>query len=68
VPGAADGEALAPGAVAATAVAAPAAAPAAAAPAATAAAPPAKANEINALALIWGLIKGWFGGLFGKRN
>jgi carbon monoxide dehydrogenase subunit G len=68
VPGAADGAALAPGAVAAAAVAAPAAAPAAAAPAATAAAPPAKANEINALALIWGLIKGWIGGLFGKRN
>ncbi len=44
--------------------------------AATSAAPPtpaapaqakAKANEINALAILWGLIKGWFAGLFGKR-
>ena len=36
------------------------------APAATPAAP-AKPNEINALAILWGLIKGWFAGLFGKR-
>ncbi len=28
----------------------------------------AKANEINALAILWGLIKGWFAGLFGKRS
>jgi len=26
-----------------------------------------KANEINALAILWGLIKGWIAGLFGKR-
>jgi len=29
---------------------------------------PAKANEINGLAIAWGLIKAWFGGLFGKRT
>lgn len=29
---------------------------------------PAKANELNALALLWTVIKGWFAGLFGKRN
>lgn len=28
---------------------------------------PAKANEINGLAIMWSLIKGWFAGLFGKR-
>ena len=28
---------------------------------------PAKPNEINALALLWGLVKGWVAGLFGKR-
>lgn len=27
----------------------------------------AKASELNALALLWGLIKSWFAGLFGKR-
>ena len=27
----------------------------------------AKPSELNALALLWGLIKGWFAGLFGKR-
>jgi hypothetical protein len=27
----------------------------------------AKARELNALALLWGLIKGWFAGVFGKR-
>ncbi len=31
------------------------------------AAAPAKANEINALAIFWHLLKGWFAGLFGKR-
>ena len=39
-------------------------------PAATpvrAATTPAKANEINGLAIMWTLIKGWFAGLFGKR-
>jgi uncharacterized protein len=34
------------------------------APAAT---PPKVAGEINGLAIVWALIKGWFGGLFGKR-
>ena len=63
-------------AAAATASAGPAAA-ATAAPQATAqpqqsqpprpAAAPAKANEINALAIFWHLLKGWFAGLFGKR-
>ena len=28
---------------------------------------PARANEINGLAIVWGLIKAWFAGLFGKR-
>ena len=50
---------------AAAAVATAAGAPApAVAPAAVA---PAKANEINGLAIAWALIKGWFAGLFGKR-
>ena len=40
-------------------------APAAARAQATAA--PARANEINGLAILWSLIKGWFAGLFGKR-
>jgi carbon monoxide dehydrogenase subunit G len=31
------------------------------------AAAPAQANEINALAIFWHLLKGWFAGLFGKR-
>lgn len=31
------------------------------------AAPPKVASEINGLAIVWALIKGWFGGLFGKR-
>ena len=31
------------------------------------AAAPARADEINGLAILWGLIKGWFAGLFGKR-
>lgn len=52
---------------AAAALPAPEGAPASTAPApATAEAPPRK-NEINALAIVWGLIKGWFAGLFGKR-
>jgi len=34
---------------------------------ARAASTPAKANEINGLAIMWSLIKGWFAGLFGKR-
>jgi len=44
-----------------SAPATPAAAPA---PATTA---PARVNEINGLAILWSLIKGWFAGLFGKR-
>jgi carbon monoxide dehydrogenase subunit G len=35
---------------------------------ATASAAPAKPNEINALAILWGLIKGWFATLFGRRS
>jgi uncharacterized protein len=41
-----------------------------AAPGARASVPPAaatKADEINALAIFWHLVKGWFAGLFGKR-
>jgi carbon monoxide dehydrogenase subunit G len=52
---------------AAAALPAPAGAGATAAPAPASAATP-KANEINALAILWGLIKGWFAGLFGKRT
>ena len=37
-----------------------------AAPGAAAALPP-KAREINGLAILWSLIKGWLAGLFGKR-
>ncbi|MFT3956960.1 MAG: SRPBCC family protein [Piscinibacter sp.] len=51
---------------AAAALPAPEGAPAAAATAAAAPAAPRK-NEINALAILWGLIKGWLAGLFGKR-
>ena len=40
----------------------------AAAPAAPAVAVPAKVNEINGLAIVWSLIKGWLAGLFGKRS
>ena len=29
--------------------------------------PVTQAREINALAMAWGLVKGWFAGLFGKR-
>ena len=29
---------------------------------------PTKANEINGLAIVWALIKGWLAGLFGKRT
>jgi carbon monoxide dehydrogenase subunit G len=41
--------------------------PAAPASAAAAAAPRQAAREINGLALLWALIKGWFGGLFTRR-
>ena len=30
--------------------------------------PPPRANQINALALLWGLVKGWVASLFGKRR
>lgn len=33
-----------------------------------AASTPAAANEISGLALIWGLVKGWFAGLLGRRG
>jgi len=56
----------APQAAAAVATAAGAPAPAAMAP--TVAAAPAKANEINGLAIAWALVKNWFAGLFGKRT
>jgi carbon monoxide dehydrogenase subunit G len=42
-------------------------APGATAAPATASATTPKANEINGLAILWRLIKGWFAGLFGKR-
>jgi uncharacterized protein len=32
------------------------------------AAPPSQVKELNALALMWIVIKGWFAGLFGKRT
>ena len=54
----------APSAPGASAAAVPASA-AAGAPAATAVPPVAK--EINGLAILWHLVKGWFAGLFGKR-
>ena len=40
----------------------------AATPSAAGSAAPAPANELNALALIWIVIKGWFAGLFGKKS
>jgi carbon monoxide dehydrogenase subunit G len=45
----------------------PGTAAAAPGPAPEAAAPP-KANEINALAIAWGLFKHWLAGLFGRRT
>ena len=43
-------------------------APAVASTPSTPATAPAVAGEINGLAIVWTLIKGWFGGLFGKRT
>lgn len=40
---------------------------AASTPTSTAAPASKAAGEINGLAIVWALIKGWFGGLFGKR-
>jgi carbon monoxide dehydrogenase subunit G len=55
-----------PGGVAPASPAAAAASDAAVASAPVAPAPKV-ASEINGLAIVWALIKGWFGGLFGKR-
>lgn len=57
-------------AAAAVAVAAPMDAGAAPAPPAAPAAPtpPAQVKELNALALMWTVFKGWLAGLFGKRS
>jgi carbon monoxide dehydrogenase subunit G len=44
-----------------------AAAAQAAPPASASAPPPPPARELNALALIWTVIRGWFAGLFGKK-
>ena len=63
-------QALPVGAADTAASAAPAdagAAPATAAASAPVVEPPKVASEINGLAIVWALIKGWFGGLFGKR-
>lgn len=54
------------GADAAADAAAPGAQIAPAAPAATV--PPAQVKELNALALMWTVFKGWLAGLFGKRG
>ncbi len=59
VPVAASAVAVASDAASAPAAVATAAKPVVAAPQAT--------RELNALAIAWALIKGWFGGLFGKR-
>ena len=57
-----------PGPQVAAPVAADGSAPrAATTPPAPATAAPARVNEINGLAILWSLIKGWFAGLFGKR-
>lgn len=64
LPGPRDG----PAAAEAESAAGNSAAASAAEPAAVAPTPqPTRANEINALAILWGLIKSWFAGLFGKR-
>ncbi len=52
----------------ASATTAPTGAPSAAPPAARPApVPPAPVKELNALALLWTVVKGWFAGLFGRR-
>jgi carbon monoxide dehydrogenase subunit G len=63
----ATGAAAAQAAAAQPAAEAAGAAAAAPGPAPTAAAP-LKANEINALAIAWGLFKHWLAGLFGRRT
>jgi len=65
-PGAADAHAGESGSAGSAATTAPATdAPAHPAPPPI---PPRPVKEINALALIWGLVKGWFAGLFGKKH
>jgi uncharacterized protein len=59
-------QAMPGGASASASASAPAGATVAAASAQPTIAPKA-AGEINGLAIVWALIKGWFGGLFGKR-
>jgi carbon monoxide dehydrogenase subunit G len=60
---------VAPAAAAASEGAAPVAAPVpAAAPAPRAPAAPAPVKELNALALMWTVFKGWLAGLFGKKT
>jgi hypothetical protein len=54
-----DADGAAPGATAA---------PASPAPAATAPAPAAAVKELDALALLWAVVKGWFAGLFGRKQ
>ena len=58
--------ALAAGAAAPSA-ASPATPPPAKVPAARALAAPAQVKELNALALMWTVFKGWLGGIFGKK-
>jgi uncharacterized protein len=62
-----------PGPPTSAAAAAPASMPASSAPVSAPASPvpsaaPAQAHEINALAIAWRLVKGWFAGVFGKRS
>lgn len=63
-PPSAQAEASAPS----TAVSAEALAPSnSAAPSSAPSASPARQTELNGLAILWSLIKGWFSGLFGRR-
>jgi hypothetical protein len=55
-------------AAAAVAVAEAAPAAEASAPAPAAAAPAPQPTELNALALMWTVVKGWFAGLFGRKT
>ena len=64
----ATGASASPAPTAAPASAAPASAAPAATPATTPATAPKATTELNALAIVWMLIKNWFAGLFGKRT
>ena len=64
----ATGASASPPPTAAPASAAPASAAPAATPATTPATAPKATTELNALAIVWMLIKNWFAGLFGKRT